>query len=144
MCSSNRRIRIFTEGAGAAWAWMMPKRLSDRKVEQRSALDPKRQIRARHRTVDTVRRMVGAGSITPEMHDAARAFQDDFVASNLDPLRAVSMLRVPGTRREPELTDHQIDACCRVHEALQALDGLSSPAAGRSEHATARSIPSEG
>jgi hypothetical protein len=45
-----------------------------------------------------------------------------------DPLRALPVLRVPGTGREPELNERQVDALRRVHETLQALGGISSPA----------------
>jgi hypothetical protein len=34
----------------------------------------------------------------PEMHDAARAFQAAFIVANLDTLRALPILRVPGQR----------------------------------------------
>ena len=43
------------------------------------------------------------GGIDEAMYDAARAFQADFTIANLDPIRAVSMLRVPGAGREPDL-----------------------------------------
>jgi hypothetical protein len=48
--------------------------------------------------------------------------------TNLDSLRALPLLRVPGTGREPELNERQLDARRRVHAALKALGGLSSPA----------------
>ena len=62
------------------------------------------------------------------MHDAAKDFQAAFIVANLDPLRALPILRVPGTGREPDLNERQLDARRRVHEALEALGGLSSPA----------------
>jgi hypothetical protein len=62
------------------------------------------------------------------MHDAAKDFQADFIVANLDPLRALPMLRVPGTGREPDQGERQLHARRRVHEAMQALGGLSSPA----------------
>ena len=43
-------------------------------------------------------------------------------------LRALPVLRVPGTGREPDLGERQLHAKRRVHEAMQALGGLSSPA----------------
>jgi hypothetical protein len=48
--------------------------------------------------------------------------------ANLDPLRALSILRVPGTVREPELKERQLDAQHGVRSALQAIGGISSPA----------------
>ena len=50
------------------------------------------------------------------------------VPAQLDPLQALPVLRVPGTGREPELNERQVDARRRVHETLQALGGISSPA----------------
>jgi hypothetical protein len=72
--------------------------------------------------------MLRAGTITEEMDDAAKDFQAAFIIANLDPLRAVPILRVPGTGREPELNERQLDARRRVHQSLEALGGLSSPA----------------
>jgi hypothetical protein len=62
------------------------------------------------------------------MHDAAKDFQAAFIVANLDPLRALPILRVPGTGREPELNGRQLDARRRIHKAMQALGGISSPA----------------
>ena len=72
--------------------------------------------------------MLRAGTITQEMHDAAKDFQAAFIVAQLDPLRALPVLRVPGTGREPELNERQLDARRRVHKSLEALGGLSSPA----------------
>ena len=36
--------------------------------------------------------MLRAGTITPEMHDAAKDFQAAFIVANLDPLRALPIL----------------------------------------------------
>jgi hypothetical protein len=38
------------------------------------------------------------------------------------------MLRVPGTGREPDLNERQLHGRRRVHEAMRALGGISSPA----------------
>jgi hypothetical protein len=62
------------------------------------------------------------------MHDAAKDFQAAFIVANLDPLRALPILRVPGTGREPKLNVRQLDARDRVHKVLEALGGISSPA----------------
>jgi hypothetical protein len=43
-------------------------------------------------------------------------------------VRALPVLRVPGTGREPELNERQLHARRRVHEAMRALGGISSPA----------------
>jgi hypothetical protein len=102
--------------------------LPRREVEEVRAKDPDGRIVVRHRTVDTLGKMLRAGTISPEMHDAARAFQADFALASLDPIRATPTLRVPGIGREPDLTVRQLDARRRVHAALQALGGINSPA----------------
>jgi hypothetical protein len=99
-----------------------------RDLEEVREKDPDGRIVYHHRTVDTLGKMLRAGTITQEMHDAGKDFQAGFIVANLDPLRAMPILRVPGTGREPELNERQLDARRRVHEALQALGGLSSPA----------------
>lgn len=81
-----------------------------------------------HRTVDTLGKVLRAGTITHEMHDAALDFQAAFIVANLDPLRALPILRIPGMGREPDLNERQLYARYRVHEALEALGGISSPA----------------
>jgi hypothetical protein len=40
----------------------------------------------------------------------------------------VPILRVPGTGREPDLSERQLDARRRVHQTMQALGGMSRPA----------------
>jgi hypothetical protein len=62
------------------------------------------------------------------MHDAARDFQAAFIMAQLDPLRARPILRVPGTGREPDLSERQLHARRRMHQAMAALGGISSPA----------------
>jgi hypothetical protein len=78
--------------------------------------------------VDILGKMLRAGAITQAMHDAGKDFQAAFIVANLDPLRALPILRVPGTSREPKLNERQLDARRRVHQSLEALGGLSSPA----------------
>jgi hypothetical protein len=101
-----------------------------RELEEVREVDPDGRIVIHHRTVDTLGKMLRAGTITQEMHDAARAFQAAFTIANLDPIRASPMLRIPGAGREPDLNERQLDGRRRVHAALQALGGISSPAGG--------------
>jgi hypothetical protein len=90
--------------------------------------DPDGRIVYHDRTADTLGKMLRAGTITQEMHDAGKDFQAAFIVANLDPLRAIPILRVPGTGREPVLNERQLDARQRVHQSFEALGGLSSPA----------------
>jgi hypothetical protein len=62
------------------------------------------------------------------LDDAAKDFQASFIVAQLDCLRAVPILRVPGTGRESELSERQLHARRRVHQAMAALGGISSPA----------------
>ena len=84
--------------------------------------------------VDSIGKMMHAGTITPAMHDAARTFQTDFALAGLDPLRARPMMLPCGARCAPEMTERQIDARWRVHEALDALGGLNGPAGSAAWH----------
>jgi hypothetical protein len=105
-----------------------PHKVKGRPLEEVREKDPDGRIVYHHRTVDTLGKMLRAGTITPEMHDAAKDFQAAFIVANLDPLRALPILRVPGTGREPELNERQLHARHRVHKSLEALGGISSPA----------------
>jgi hypothetical protein len=105
-----------------------PGRLSHREPEDVREMDPDGRIVLHHRTVDTLGKMLRADTITPEMHDAARAYQAAFIIANLDPICATPILRVSGCKHEPDLNERQIDASRRVHTALQALGGINSPA----------------
>ena len=105
-----------------------PKRLPQRELEEVREKDPDGRIVLHHRTVDTLGKMLRSGTISQEMHDAAKDFQAAFIVANLDPLRALPILRVPGTGRDPDLNDRQLLARRRVHKSLEALGGISSPA----------------
>jgi Domain of unknown function (DUF6456) len=105
-----------------------PHKVRGRGVEEVRVTDIDGRVVLRHRTADTLGKMLRAGTISHEMHDAARAFQADFTIANLDPIRARPLLRVPGAGREPDLSERQIDARRRVHAAMEALGGINSPA----------------
>ena len=105
-----------------------PHKVRGREFEEVREADPDGRPVLHHRTVDTLGKMLRAGTIDEVMHDAAKDFQADFIVANLDPLRALPILRVPGTGREPDQSERQLHAKRRVHEAMQALGGLSSPA----------------
>jgi hypothetical protein len=109
-------------------ARIRPLKVCGRQLEEVREKDPDGRIVYHHRTVDTFGKMLRSGAISQEMHDAAKDFQAAFIVANLDPLRALPILRVPGTGRDPDLNERQLYARRRVHKALQALGGVSSPA----------------
>ena len=109
-------------------ARIKPNKVRARELEEVREKDPDGRIVVHHRTVDTLGKMLRAGTITQEMHDSAKDFQASFIVANLDPLRALPILRVPGTGRDLDLSERQLDARRRVHKALKTLGGISSPA----------------
>jgi hypothetical protein len=109
-------------------AGIKPHKVRGRRLEEVREKDPEGRIVYHHRTVDTLGKMLRAGTITPEMHDAAKDLEAAFIVANLDPLRALPIVRVPGNGREPDLNERQLHARRRVHKALEALGGISSPA----------------
>ena len=90
--------------------------------------DPDGRPVVHRRTVDTLGIMLRAGTITKDMHDAARDFQAQFTITRFDVVRCMSLMRLPGGGNGADLTDAQVDARRRVGAALDALGGLGSPA----------------
>ena len=104
--------------------------------------DPDGRPVVHHRTVDTLGIMLRAGTITKDMHDAARDFQAQFTIARFDVVRCMPLVRLPGGGGRGDLTDAQVDARRRVGAALDALGGLGSPAgtaSGTSSGCSARS-----
>jgi hypothetical protein len=96
--------------------------------------DPDGRPVVHHRTVDTLGVMLRAGTITKDMHDAARDFQAQFTIARYDTLVCMRFQRNPSKGNRAELTEAQIDARRRVDEAMNALGGLGSPAGGCAWH----------
>jgi len=111
-----------------------PNKVRGRELEEGREVDPDGKIVVHHRLVDTLGRMLKSGTIDQAMHDAGRDFQAAFILAQLDPLRALPILRVPGTGREPDLNERQLHARRRVREAMAALGGMSSPAGSCAWH----------
>ena len=105
-----------------------PHQVRSRELEEVREKDPDGSIVYHHRTVDTLGKMLRAGTIDQAMHDSAKDFQASFIVAQLDRLRAVPILRVPGTGREPDLSERQLHARRRLLQAMAALGGASSPA----------------
>ena len=99
-------------------ARVKPHKVKGRQLEDVREKDPDGRIVVHHRTVDTLGKMLRAGTITEEMHDAAKDFEASFIVAQFDPLRALPILRVPGTGREPDVNERLLDARRRVHQAL--------------------------
>jgi hypothetical protein len=96
--------------------------------------DPEGRPVVHHRTVDTLGIMLRAGTITKDMHDAARDFQAQFTIARFDVVRCMPLMRLPCGGGSSDLTDAQVDARRRVGSALDALGGLGSPAGSCAWH----------
>jgi hypothetical protein len=81
------------------------KKAVGRELEEVREKDPDGRIVYHHRTVDTLGKMLRGGTIDQAMYDAAKDFEAAFIVANLDPLRALPTLRVPGPGRDPDLND---------------------------------------
>ena len=90
--------------------------------------DPDGRPVVHHRTVDTLGIMLRAGTITKDMHDAARDFQAQFTIARFDVIRCMPLIGCRAAGCRADLTDAQVDARRRVGAALDALGGLGSPA----------------
>lgn len=103
--------------------------MPNREIEEVRIDDPEDGKPAtRHRTVDTLGTMLKSGTISPEMYDAGQVFQTNFIVANLDTLRALPILRVPGTGQNPDMNDRQLLARRRIHKTMEMLGGMSGPA----------------
>ena len=98
-----------------------------RKAEIVREADPDGRPVTHARTVDTVARMLTAGTITRAMHDAARDFEAHFIIGAYDVTPPRDMVRVSGGGWTNDLTDNQIAARNRVARALGTLGGIGSP-----------------
>ena len=92
-------------------------------LEEVRETDPDGRIVMHHRVVDTLGRMLKAGTITEPMAEAGRKFERQFIMAQLDPLRAPDIARIPGNGREADPGDVSLAAREQVHRALRALGG---------------------
>jgi hypothetical protein len=97
-------------------------------IERVREADPEGRPVMHFRTVDTLGVMLRAGTITPEMYNAAVDFQARFTIAHFQSVRCMSLIRLPGGGGAADFTDAQLDARRRVGRALDALGGLGSPA----------------
>ena len=82
-------------------ARIKPNRVRGRELEEVREADPDGRPVLHYRIIDPLARMRRAGTITDAMYNAARDFQAAFVIAQLEPLRALPMLRVPGAGGAP-------------------------------------------
>ena len=99
----------------------------DLKAELVCEADPDGRPVTHARAVDTVARMLKAGTITRAMHDAARDFEAHFTIAAYDATSPRDMVRVSGGGWTNDLTNNQIAARNRVARALGTLGGIASP-----------------
>jgi hypothetical protein len=100
--------------------------LPHRDVEEVREKDPDGKIVVHHRTVDTLGKMLRTGTITDEMYDVAKDFQASFIVANIDKLRALPILRIPGNGRDSDMSDRQLIARRRVLKSIEKLGGIGS------------------
>ena len=68
------------------------------------------------------------GTITKDMHDAARDFQAQFTIARFDVVRCMPLVRLPGGGGAGD-TDAQVDGRRRVGKALRSAGSAARPAA---------------
>ena len=100
----------------------------DEMLEPVYEADPDGRPVLHHRTVDTLGKMLRAGTIAPAMHDAARDFQARFTVAHFDSIRCISLIRLPGGGGAADFTDAQLEARRQIGNTLDALGGVGSPA----------------
>src|SRR5512134_2646186 len=136
----NEAIRLWTKGSGVmanrkqrtpttrlAGGLPVIRRPGD-VLEPVYEADPDGRPVVHHRTVDTLGIMLRSGTISQDMHDAARDFQAQFTIARFDAIRCMPLMRLPGGSGPGDFTDAQVDAHRRVGSALDALGGLGGPA----------------
>jgi hypothetical protein len=105
-----------------------PNKVRGRQFEEVREVDPDGRIVVHHRLVDTLGRMLKAGTIDQAMHDAGREFERAFAVAGLDPLQALSLERLPGSRGSASSAERMLDDRRRVAAAMTALGGHTSRA----------------
>ena len=101
--------------------------LPNREIEEVRIDDPEDGKPAtRHRTVDTLGKMLKTGTITNEMYDVAKDFQASFILANIDTLRALPIMRIPSNGRAADMSDRQLIARRRVSKTIEKLGGIGS------------------
>lgn len=79
------------------------------------------------RCIDSLGLLLRHGAITAQMHDAGQDFNRTFVFAQMDPAGAPALDRIPGGQWRDGMTERVVWARKRMHEALDAVGGISSP-----------------
>jgi len=90
--------------------------------------DDEKQTVEHFRCVDSLAIMLRNQTITLEMRDAGRIFEEDFYAAQLSGIKAPSLIRFDqGLRTSDSMTDRCAFAHRRIGKTLDAIGGASSP-----------------
>ena len=92
-------------------------------TEEVRETDPEGKIVLHHRVVDTLGRMLKAGTITEPMAEGGRKFGHQFILAQLDPLRAPDIARISGNGREGDPGEISLAAPEQAHRAMRVLGG---------------------
>lgn len=99
-----------------------------RVVEWSCEVEPGTSHRTEHfRCVDSLGLLLRNGSITTQMHDAGQDFNRTFVFAQMNAAGAPALDRVRGGSGQGSITERVAWARKRMHEALDAVGGISSP-----------------
>lgn len=80
------------------------------------------------RCVDSLAIMLRNQTITIQMHDAGRIFEEEFYAAQLSGIKAPSLIKFDqGTRTPDSMTDRCAFAHRRIGKTLEVIGGASSP-----------------
>ena len=105
--------------------------------------DPDGRPVVHHRTVDTLGIMLRAGTITKDMHDAARDFQAQFTIARFDVVRCMPLIRLPGGGGGPAIspTRRSTPAAASAQHSMRSAGSAARPApvSGTSSACSARS-----
>jgi hypothetical protein len=90
--------------------------------------DDEEQLVEHFRCVDSLAIMLRNQTITVQMHDAGRLFEEEFYAAQLSGIKSPSLIKVDHGPRTPDsMTDRCAFAHRRIGKTLEVIGGPSSP-----------------
>ena len=138
---TSRRPGLWAVGGRTVSARLKRAQQPGRELEEVRETDLDGRIVVRHRTVDSLRKLLRSGAITEAMHDAGRAFQRDFQFAGLDPIRARPMMchvAEGAHRSSPRASWTRGDACTKRWRRWAGSAARRAAACGTSWAAAAR------